>query len=237
MNLLKIQKFDLLVSIYIFCICASELMGAKTFPILNVFGYQLNTSVSIFFLPLIFTINDVITEVYGKERTRSVIRSGLLMVLLIFLFSVLFVFLPPSTRFAPSEGAYDTIFGLSARFALASLTAFVIAEFTDVFVFVKIRNKFGKKALWFRNNASNFISQLLDTVVFMVLAFYSFNLTVSDNLSFLMSLIIPYWLLKCFMSVIETPLVYAGVKWLRSEKVEETVKEKTTIKKKASNKK
>lgn len=230
MNLLKVQKFDLLVSIYIFCICASELMGAKTFPVLNVFGYQLNTSVSIFFLPLVFTINDVITEVYGKERTRSVIRSGLLMVLLIFLFSILFVFLPPSKRFAPSEGAYDTIFGLSARFALASLTAFIIAEFTDVFIFVKLRSRFGKKALWFRNNVSNFVSQFLDTIIFMVLAFYSFNVPFIDNLTFLTSLIIPYWLIKCFMSVIETPLVYAGVKWLRSDMPRETVKRKVLTK-------
>lgn len=214
----KIQKFDLLVSIYIFCIAVSELMGAKTFPLINLFGYQLNASVAIFVLPLIFTINDVITEVYGKERTRSVIRSGLLIILFILLFSLLATNLPPSLRFQKTENAYDTIFGLSARIAAASLTAFALAEFMDVFIFAKIREKLGKKALWLRNNASNFVSQFLDTSVFMFLAFYAFDKGFGDNFSFLVSLILPYWLLKCFMSVIETPLVYLGVKWLKKDK-------------------
>ncbi|MBI4033147.1 MAG: queuosine precursor transporter [Candidatus Blackburnbacteria bacterium] len=214
----KIQKFDLLVSIYIFCIAASELMGAKTFPLVNLFGYQLNASVAIFVLPLIFTINDVITEVYGKERTRSVIRSGLIVILLILLFSLFAINLPPSSRFQASEPAYDKIFGLSARIAGASLTAFALAEFLDVIIFVKIREWLGKNALWFRNNASNFVAQFIDTSVFISLAFYAFDKSFNNNLTFLSSLILPYWLLKCFMSVIETPFVYLGVKWLRGAK-------------------
>lgn len=213
----KIEKLDLLVSVYIFCIAVAELMGAKTFPLAKVFGYQLNASVAIFLLPLIYTVNDVITEVYGKERTRSIIRSGLVIVGLILLCSLLFVNLPPSARFKVNEPYYDAIFGLSARISAASLIAFIIAEFTDVAVFVKIREKFGKKALWFRNNASNFVSQFLDTAVFMTLAFYAFDRAFGSNFSFLVSLILPYWFLKCAMSVVETPLVYAGVRWLKTK--------------------
>lgn len=214
----KIQKLDLLISIYIFCIAVAELMGAKTFSLVNILGYQLNASVAIFVLPLIFTINDVITEVFGKERTRSVIRSGLIIISLILLFSLLATYLPPSKRFQNSEEAYDKIFGLSARIAGASLTAFAIAEFLDVFIFVKMRQILGKKALWLRNNVSNFASQFTDTTIFMTLAFYAFNKPFGDNAAFLFSLILPYFLLKCFMSVIETPFVYIGVKWLRKDK-------------------
>lgn len=213
----KIEKFDLLVSLYIFCIAVAELMGAKTFPLVKIFGYQLNASVAIFVIPLIFTINDVITEVFGKERTRSVIRSGLFVIFLILVFSLLATNLPPSLRFTKTEGAYDIIFGLSARIAAASLTAFALAEFLDVFIFAKIRQRFGKKALWFRNNASNFVSQFIDTFVFMFLAFYALDKSFDNNIGFLFSLILPYWLLKCFMSVIETPFVYLGVRWLKNK--------------------
>ncbi|HLD01453.1 MAG TPA: queuosine precursor transporter [Patescibacteria group bacterium] len=214
----KIQKFDLLVSFYIFCIAVSELMGAKTFPLAQVFGFKLNASVAIFVIPLIFTINDVITEVFGKERARSVVRSGLLMIGLLLIVSLAFTALPPSPRFSASESAYDTIFMKSARIAAASLIAFGLAEFLDVYIFAKLREKLGKKSLWLRNNASNFVSQLLDTTVFMFLAFYALDQGLSSNLGFLISLIIPYWLLKCFMSIIETPLVYLGVRWLKDEK-------------------
>lgn len=206
----KVQKLDLLVSVYIFCIAIAELMGAKTFPLVKLGTYQLNASVAIFVIPIIFSINDVVTEVLGKERARSIVRSGLLVVLLILLFSLLATSLPPSVRFASSEKAYDTVFGLSARIAGASLTAFTFAEFLDVFLFAKIRQKLGKKRLWLRNNASNIISQFVDTTVFMMLAFYA-----PGNIGFVWSLILPYWLLKCFMSVIETPFVYLGVSWLK----------------------
>jgi uncharacterized integral membrane protein (TIGR00697 family) len=118
----------------------------------------------------------------------------------------------------PTEKAYDTIFGLSARIAAASLMAFAIAEFTDVLVFVKIRERLGKKALWLRNNVSNFVSQFLDTAVFMTLAFYAFNKPFGDNLSFLLSLILPYFFIKICISALETPFVYLGVKWLKNKK-------------------
>ena len=156
---LKIEKFDLLVSIYIFCIVASELMGGKTFPLAKIFGYQLNANVAIFLFPFIYTINDIVIEVLGKERARSIIRSGLIVVALLFLYTILATALPPSGRFIKTEGAYDTVFRLSTRIAAASLIAFAIAEFTDVLIFVKIRQRLGKKALWFRNNVSNFIAQ------------------------------------------------------------------------------
>ncbi len=215
--MLKINKFDFLVSLYIFCIAVAELMGGKTFRIVEIGAFTLTASVAIFVLPLIFTINDVITEVHGKERARSVIRSGLVVIALILAFSLFATVLPPSARFAEREGAYDTIFRQSARIAFSSLAAFAIAEFMDVFIFVKIRERLGAKALWLRNNVSNIISQFLDTTIFMFLAFYAFDKPIAGNAAFLFGLILPYWLLKCFMSVIETPFVYLGVRWLKRD--------------------
>jgi uncharacterized integral membrane protein (TIGR00697 family) len=213
--MVKIQKLDLLISLYMFCIAVSELMGLKTFPLFHLGSFQLNASVGIFVIPVIYSINDVITEVHGKERARSIVRSGLVVVALFLLTSLVFTSLPPSTRFEATEPAYDAIFRTSARIAFASLTAFAVAEYLDVFIFVKVRERFGKKALWLRNNLSNFISEFFDTMLFMTLAFYAFDRSINVNVVFLTSLILPYWLLKCALSVIETPFVYVGVSWLK----------------------
>jgi uncharacterized integral membrane protein (TIGR00697 family) len=216
--MLKIQKLDFLISFYIACIAVSELMGAKTFPLISLGGFKLSASVAIFVIPLVYSINDIITEVYGKARAQSVVRSGLLIILFLLLFSLLATHLPPTRRFVSSEKAYELIFGVSARIAASSLIAFTVGEFLDVFIFFKIRQRFGKKALWFRTNVSNFMSQFLDTAIFMTLAFYALDKPPMGNLVFLFGLILPYWILKCSMSIIETPLVYLGVKWLREEK-------------------
>ena len=214
----KMQKMDILVGIYIFGIIVSELMGVKTFPLFTIGTFTLNASVAIFLIPLLFTINDVIIEVHGPERARSVARTGLMTIGLLFGFIMVSLALPPSGRFMETNEAYNIVFGKSARITLASLTAFALADFLDIYLFSKIREKLGKSKLWLRNNASNIISQLIDTTLFMFIAFYAFDKGFGDNSSFLISLIIPYWLLKSCMSIIETPLVYIGVKWLKGDK-------------------
>lgn len=219
----RIQKLDFLIGLYMLCIITSELMGAKTFSIITLGSYTLNASVAIFLFPLIFTINDIITEVFGKERTKSIIRSGLVIIVFLILFSVLATLLPASTRFSPTESAYDTIFHVSIRFSIASLIAFIASEFLDVYIFAKIRQKMGAKALWLRTNVSNFSAQFVDTIVFMVLAFWALDKGFGDNAAFITSLLIPYWLLKCLMSVIETPIAYWGVKWLKKDSHENHV--------------
>jgi uncharacterized integral membrane protein (TIGR00697 family) len=213
----KTEKYDLLLAVYIFSIAVSEFMGAKTFPVAHIGSYALNASVAIFVIPVLFSITDIVVEVHGKERARSIVRSGLLVVFLIMVYSILATALPPTARFASSEHAYDVVFIKSIRIAAASLIAFAASEFFDVYIFSKLREKLGAKALWLRNNVSNFASQLVDSTLFITLAFYAINKGFDNNVSFLLSLIIPYWILKCAMSIIETPLVYWGVAWLRKD--------------------
>lgn len=201
----KIQKLDLLIAVYITCVVAAELLGAKIFQL----GF-IRTSVAIFILPLTFSINDVVTEVYGKERARNIIRAGLYVLIGLAVYTLLAISLPPAGRFLDTNPAYQQVFSKSLRIMIASLIAFFLAERFDVYVFSKIREKLGQKRLWLRNNFSNFLGQLFDTTIFMFLAFYT-----PGSVGFIISLIWPYWLLKCFMSVIETPLTYFGVSWLK----------------------
>jgi uncharacterized integral membrane protein (TIGR00697 family) len=214
----KIQKFDLLISFYITCVLLSEMMGAKTVPLFSIGSFHINATVSLLVLPLIYSINDIVVEVFGKERAQSIVRSSLFMILFLLFYSLLVTHLPASTRFQPTEKAYETIFNVSARFAASSLVAFIVSEFADVIIFARLRKKMGSSKLWLRTNVSNFISELLDVMVFMTLAFYSFDHSFISNYSFILGLAIPYYLLRCFMSIIETPLVYAGVKWLKEKK-------------------
>lgn len=211
----KTYKLDFIVSLYVFCIAVSELMGSKTFFLAQIGSFKLNASMGIFVIPLIYAINDIITEVFGVDRAKNIVRSGLWVIFFIFLYSLLAIALPPSVRFLPMEKSYDLIFLKSARISAASLIAFASADYLDIYIFSQIKKKFGRSRLWLRTNLSNIISEFVDTTVFITLAFYAFNLSLANNFSFLAGIILPYWLLKCFMSVIETPLVYIGTAWLR----------------------
>jgi uncharacterized integral membrane protein (TIGR00697 family) len=214
----NIQKLDFLIAFYITCVVLTEIMGAKTVPLFTIWGFHISGTVTLLILPFIYSINDTIVEVFGKAKAQSIVRSALLMILFILIYSIIATMLPADKRFAPTENAYETIFGISIRFSAASLIAFAVSEFSDVYIFAKLREKLGKKNLWLRINASNFISEFFDTALFMTLAFYALDQSIGSNFAFIAGLALPYWILRCFMSVIETPLVYLGVKWLKGTK-------------------
>ena len=155
-----IRKFDLVVALYIFGVMVAELMGTKTFPLISTSWLHLNATVAIFVMPLLFTLTDIVVEVHGRDRARSMVFSGLIVIAMLIVYSAVVTNLPPSTRFAGTEGAYDTIFKASIQIAAASLVAFAASELLDVVIFSKLRAKMGKQGLWFRNNVSNFASQL-----------------------------------------------------------------------------
>jgi uncharacterized integral membrane protein (TIGR00697 family) len=206
---------DVMIGLYVFCIFASEVMGAKSFPLFTVFDYQLNASVAIFLLPLVYSINDIIIEVYGKERMRQIMRMGWLIVLLIILVCAFFTALPTTTRFAEMNGAYTAIFHMGIRMSIASLLSFIFANILDIYVFAWLREKMKAKKLWLRTNLSNIISEFFDTFIFLFIAFYAVESSFVSNVVFIVSIGLPYWILKCVMSVVATPAVLWGVKKLK----------------------
>jgi queuosine precursor transporter len=214
----KFHHFDIILGLYIFGVIVSQLMGAKTVQFFTVFGLSTSISIAIFVMPLLFTLTDVVVEVYGKERARSMVFTGMLIVVLLTAFTVLATALPPGPRSQWLEPSFDMVFTTSLRFAAAAIAAYAASELLDVLIFSQLRKRMHGKALWFRNNISNFIAQFVDSTVFVVIAFYSFNIPFTENFTFLIGIILPYWAVRCLLSIFETPLVYLGVYWLRDEK-------------------
>lgn len=215
---MKLNKFDTIVSLYIFGVVVSQLMGAKTVPFFTVFDWDTSVSVAIFVMPLLFTLTDVVVEVYGRARARSMVLNGMLIVVLLSLFTVLATSLPASDRSSWLESSFDTVFTTSLRFAAAAIAAYAASELLDIAIFNRLRKRMHGRALWFRNNVSNFISQFIDSTVFVTIAFYVVGDSLGANISFLAGIILPYWLVRCALSLLETPLVYLGVYWLRADK-------------------
>jgi uncharacterized integral membrane protein (TIGR00697 family) len=212
----QVKPLEVLISVYIFGIIVVNLMGAKVMPLGELGALKFNISVAIFLMPLLFTIIDCISEVYGRNRARSIVFLGLLCIILLLAFMFLAIALPHAQRFESSNSAYELIFGTSLRLALASVVAFFVSEITDVFVYSKIKTATKGKMLWLRNNASNVVGELIDSLVFMSVAFLGTSIMGWD-IGVLFGMTIPYWLAKCVMSFLSTPLVYLGVKYLKTD--------------------
>ncbi len=204
-------KLLTLISVFIGVLVGMNLLGGK---IITIFG--IGASVAVFMVPISFAITDIATELYGKRFTRQLTLAGMIALVLLMVYSAVFVWLDPNPRFA-ADDAYRTVFGSSLRIIIASVAAFSLAQLQDIFIFEKIRKVTKGKYLWIRTNVSTFASELVDTTVFMFIAFYL--ITPRFDALFVLKMIIPYLLLKLAFAVLITPAVYAGVKLLKQKEI------------------
>jgi len=204
------KKTNILLGLFITSLILANTLGSKITTILGV-----RVSVGIFFVPLLFLITDIISEVHGFKKARNFFWISVMSMIFALIMMYLCIQLPANETWGNQE-AYQNIFGSSIRMTIASIIAFLISQYHDILSFEFWKKKTKGKFLWMRNNFSTIISQLLDTSIFMFVAFY--KMTPKFTIPFIFSLIIPYWLFKIAFAILDTPLCYLGVKWLKKNK-------------------
>ncbi len=157
----------------------------------------------------IFLATDIINEKYGKNEARKAVWLGF------FTLITMTVVMQFALQFHPDEsdvahGALSEIFNLVPQVAVGSLLAYIISQNIDVVIFAKLKQKFsGTRFLWLRNNLSTMISQLVDTSVFTVIAFWHFLTT---DLEIWLSIFISTYVIKFLVSALDTPFMYLAKK-------------------------
>lgn len=203
----KELKLNILFGLFISFLIGMNVLGGK---IISVGSFS--SSVAFLIVPWSFLVTDIVEEVYGKKTARQWVMAGLVSLFVFLMFILIFVALPPAARYK-QNAQYNTIFGTSARIVFASITAFLISQFHDVWSFWLVRQKTHKRFLWLRTNISTLLSMVLDTFIFMFLAFY--HATPLFTFSFVLQLALPYLIFKLVWGVVSSPLVYAGANWLK----------------------
>lgn len=209
MKLKREDKVHVLLGLFIAALVTANLLGTKITTLVGV-----SVSVGIFAYPITFLVTDIVEEVEGKRKTRNFIYAGFAALVLVLILTSLSVILPAASRYDYNE-EYKIVFASSLRIIVASLIAFLISQFHDLWAFNLLKKKTKGRFLWLRNNLSTIVSQFIDTMLFMFIAFY--HMTPKFTAGFVLSLAIPYWLLKILMAVIDTPFVYLGAWWLRKQ--------------------
>ncbi|MES2225428.1 MAG: queuosine precursor transporter [Patescibacteria group bacterium] len=201
-----LRRILVALAIYLTSLLAANTLGLKIMPF--VFGSHI--SVGVLSFPVVFLMTDVIGEVYGKRMSKLFVLAGFVSTALFLAYSLLSLWLPWAREGLWAQAGYDQIFGVSTRIALASLAAFAIAEYQDVLSFFFLKARFGERLFWLRALLSSLWSQLLDSIIFMLIAF----LGVYDTHTLLV-LIVTWWLFKVAMGFIYTPLCYLGIHILK----------------------
>ncbi len=225
----KTLLYLLLASFFITNALIAEFGGVKIFSFekllgiaplhLNIFGMitDLNLSVGVLIWPIVFIFSDIINEYFGKRGVRQIsfITAG--MIAYAFIVILLWTGMPPADFWMKLNGtdpqgrpfdinfAYNSIFRAGLGIIAGSLTAFLVSQLIDAYVFHYFRKLTGHKYLWLRATGSTVISQLIDSFVILFIAFYFFG---NWSLEQVFRVGMTQYIYKVLLAIALTPLIY-----------------------------
>lgn len=225
----KHTLFMVLAGVFLTNAIVAEIIGGKIFSgettlglqpaNLNILGFAMdfNLTAGAVIWPIVFITSDLINEYFGKPGVKRI--SYLAAILIAYSFVVIFmtIGLPPAQwwldanntdadgNFFNIDFAFSKIMGQGLRIIIGSLTAFLIGQLVDVFVFQKLRKITGSKMLWLRATGSTLVSQFLDSFVVLYIAFYG----IFPNQQ-IVAIGITNYIYKFLVAILLTPLIYLG---------------------------
>jgi uncharacterized integral membrane protein (TIGR00697 family) len=204
------QYFYLIVGLFVAVLLVSNTASTK---ILQLGPFTFDGGTILF--PLAYIFGDILTEVYGYRNSRKVIWTGFAC---LFLATIVYyvVGLLPSAQEWTGQSAYMQILGIVPRIAIASLIAYFAGEFSNSYLLAKMKIWTKGKWLWMRTIGSTIVGEGIDTLLFVVIAFYG----ILPN-SLLISVIISNYIFKVGIEVIFTPVTYVIVNWLKKHEHED----------------
>ncbi len=184
----------------------------KPFGDITVFGAPLfEISVGVLPYPITFLITDLISEIFGQKKANQIVTAGIFASF----FSmgiVLLADLAPAIATSPvNDELFSSVFALSPIAVLASMIAYLCAQYVDIAIYHFWKRVTKGKALWLRNNFSTFSSQFIDT--FTVVGLLCVFGVIPWDMFY--GLVVSGVIFKIFIAFLDTPLLYFFVFLLR----------------------
>ncbi len=200
------RYFDVIMALFVAVLLISNLASTK---ILSLWLFTFDGGTILF--PLSYIFGDILTEVYGYQRSRKVIWTGFGAALLMSLVLWVVQELPPAADW-PNQQAFESLLGFVPRIVLASLVAYFAGAFSNAYLMSKLKLMTQGKYLWVRTIGSTLIGEGIDTVIFCLIAFYG----ILPN-EILVSIIISNYIFKSGVEIMFTPLTYRLVGFLKKQ--------------------
>lgn len=207
----------ILAALFVASLVTSNLIFQKFFywyPFdTEVFGVKLfEVSVGLLPYPVTFLITDILSEIYGKKKANQVVVAGIFASF--FSLGIIYVSkAAPATEWSQvNDGMFVNVFGAAPLAVLASMLAYLSAQFVDIKIYHFWKNLTKGKHLWLRNNFSTFSSQIVDTLTVLLLL-CSFDIIAWDKF---LGLLVSGVIFKVIIAALDTPLLYAIVYGFRN---------------------
>ena len=190
--------------IYLIGLIAANVILMNIFVTKGIYLFGLATTGGNVLYASIFLATDIMSEHFGrKEAYRAVLIGFFVSVFFLITTQLIIKFVPAD--YDLTHNSLITIFQLAPRIVAGSMVAYLISQNLDVWLFCKIKVLTKNKRLWMRNNGSTFTSQLVDSTIFTLIAFWG----IYPNL---WQLILFTYIIKVVVAVLDTPFIYLSYK-------------------------
>jgi uncharacterized integral membrane protein (TIGR00697 family) len=178
----------------------------------TVFGVSLfEISVGVLPYPITFLITDLISEIFGKKKANQIVTAGIFASFFSMGIILAADFAPAIPSSPINDEIFSKVFALSPLAVLASMIAYLCAQYVDIAIYHFWKRLTNGKQLWLRNNFSTFLSQFIDT--FTVVGLLCVFRVLPWELFF--GLVVSGFLFKVFIAFLDTPFLYFFVYLLR----------------------
>ena len=167
-----------------------------------------------------FLCTDILSEYYGKEKARTNVLIGFCS---FFLMTILMLV---TIGIQPAEGEWVSmvqdslaiLFTPMTSIFVASMIAYLISQYFDIWFFNYLKTISSNKLLWLRNNVSTAVSSLIDNTIFSIFAWIILNPNPFPLSDVIMTFILGVYLLRVFIALLDTPFIYLAKYFIPEEK-------------------
>ncbi len=222
----KDTLYLILASVFLCNALLAEIIGVKIFSGEKLIGlpngilpFSITYTAGVIIWPVVFVTSDIINEYYGQKGVRKI--SYLTSILICYSFIGIYsaTLLPPADFWLDvnkgKDGLFDINFAFSSIFRqglgiiIGSITAFLIGQLLDAYIFHKLKTITQNKKLWLRATGSTVISQLVDSFVVLYIAFYVFG---NWSIEQIVQVALNNYIYKFVVAIALTPVIYLAHK-------------------------
>jgi queuosine precursor transporter len=204
------RYLDLIIGLFVSVLLISNIAAGAKITTFGPFVFDAGTII----FPLCYIFSDILTEVYGYAVSRRVTWIGFVALALMAVTFALVGALPAEPEWLGADGfgqaAYGKILGSTPRIVIASLVAFWLGSFANDMILARLKVLTGGRRLWTRTIGSTLIGELIDSAIFVLVAFVGVL-----PASLLLTIALSNYVFKVLTEIALTPLTYAAVGWLK----------------------
>ncbi len=207
-----------LAALFVTALVTAQVTAAKVVAVglpfsLPLTGDLITVPAAVFAYAITFFASDCYTELYGKRQAQALVNIAFVMNFILLVLVWLAIWAPIAEVSNVGQSAFAETLGASTGVVMGSLLAYLVSQNWDVIVFHRLKGYTEGRYLWLRNILSTATSQLIDTVIFITIAFFIFQGLPVDAI---IGLIVGQYLFKLALVGLDTPFVYLTVGLIRS---------------------